>query len=200
MGRSSRSCRRSSASALRFLRPARRGRPDRRLGERQAGLRNFCLSIAVAEGETMGDVVFGYVHDFGTARRTAAGRRTASTAAARRGPSERHGGDPRDGRSPRRSPTTPRRLSATRSGSGSWARSPRHCASSPPAGWTRSALPRGAIGRHGRRAAPDPRGRPVDRVRGWDQDGAPLDTRPHGVLVAARTDELRDRLGEILVM
>ena len=30
------------------------------------GLRHFCLSIAVAEGATMGDVVFGYVHDFGT--------------------------------------------------------------------------------------------------------------------------------------
>ena len=30
------------------------------------GLRNFCLSIAVAEGERIGDVVFGYVHDFGT--------------------------------------------------------------------------------------------------------------------------------------
>ncbi len=30
------------------------------------GLRNFCLSIAVAEGTTMADVVFGFVHDFGT--------------------------------------------------------------------------------------------------------------------------------------
>ncbi len=30
------------------------------------GLRNFCLSIAVAEGTTMDDVVFGFVHDFGT--------------------------------------------------------------------------------------------------------------------------------------
>ena len=30
------------------------------------GLRNFCLSIAVAEGRTIGDVVFGFVHDFGT--------------------------------------------------------------------------------------------------------------------------------------
>jgi myo-inositol-1(or 4)-monophosphatase len=30
------------------------------------GLRNFCLSIAVAEGATMGDVHFGFVHDFGT--------------------------------------------------------------------------------------------------------------------------------------
>jgi myo-inositol-1(or 4)-monophosphatase len=30
------------------------------------GLRHFALSIAVAEGPTMGDVVFGYVHDFGS--------------------------------------------------------------------------------------------------------------------------------------
>jgi myo-inositol-1(or 4)-monophosphatase len=30
------------------------------------GLRNFCLSIAVAEGSAMGDVYFGFVHDFGT--------------------------------------------------------------------------------------------------------------------------------------
>jgi myo-inositol-1(or 4)-monophosphatase len=30
------------------------------------GLRNFCLSMAVAGGATMGDVVFGYLHDFGT--------------------------------------------------------------------------------------------------------------------------------------
>lgn len=30
------------------------------------GLWHFCLSIAVAEGETFGDVVFAYVHDFGS--------------------------------------------------------------------------------------------------------------------------------------
>ena len=30
------------------------------------GIPFFSLSIAVAEGETMGDVVFGFVHDFGT--------------------------------------------------------------------------------------------------------------------------------------
>jgi myo-inositol-1(or 4)-monophosphatase len=30
------------------------------------GLRHFCLSIAVAEGATFGDVVFGYVYDFGS--------------------------------------------------------------------------------------------------------------------------------------
>ena len=30
------------------------------------GIPFFCLSLAVAEGPTMDDVVFGYVHDFGT--------------------------------------------------------------------------------------------------------------------------------------
>jgi myo-inositol-1(or 4)-monophosphatase len=30
------------------------------------GIPFFSISIAVAEGDTMGDVVFGYVHDFGT--------------------------------------------------------------------------------------------------------------------------------------
>ena len=30
------------------------------------GIPFFSLSVAVAEGETMDDVVFGYVHDFGT--------------------------------------------------------------------------------------------------------------------------------------
>jgi myo-inositol-1(or 4)-monophosphatase len=30
------------------------------------GLRHFCLSVAVSDGDSMGDVVFGYVHDFGS--------------------------------------------------------------------------------------------------------------------------------------
>jgi myo-inositol-1(or 4)-monophosphatase len=30
------------------------------------GLRHFCLSIAVAEGPTFGDIVFGYLYDFGS--------------------------------------------------------------------------------------------------------------------------------------
>jgi len=30
------------------------------------GLRHFCLSVAVSEGPAMGDVVFGYVYDFGS--------------------------------------------------------------------------------------------------------------------------------------
>jgi myo-inositol-1(or 4)-monophosphatase len=30
------------------------------------GIQHFCLSVAVADGPTMGDVHFGYVHDFGS--------------------------------------------------------------------------------------------------------------------------------------
>ena len=30
------------------------------------GLRHFCLSVGVSEGPSMGDVVFGYVYDFGS--------------------------------------------------------------------------------------------------------------------------------------
>ena len=30
------------------------------------GLRHFCLSVGVAEGSSMGDVVFGYLYDFGS--------------------------------------------------------------------------------------------------------------------------------------
>jgi myo-inositol-1(or 4)-monophosphatase len=30
------------------------------------GVQHFCLSVAVADGPTMGDVHFGYVHDFGS--------------------------------------------------------------------------------------------------------------------------------------
>ncbi|PWU25371.1 MAG: hypothetical protein C5B48_01585 [Candidatus Rokuibacteriota bacterium] len=38
------------------------------------GIPFFALSIAVAEGETMDDVVFGYVYDFGSAEEWTAGR------------------------------------------------------------------------------------------------------------------------------
>jgi myo-inositol-1(or 4)-monophosphatase len=41
------------------------------------GLPFFSLSVAVAGGETMGDVMFGYVYDFGTARRWTAEREAA---------------------------------------------------------------------------------------------------------------------------
>ena len=108
------------------------------------GLRNFCLSIAVAEGATMGDVVFGYVHDFGT------GEEWTAT----RGGGAFLDGEPLGGVSPKEHVeilAMEGTLAASvadhavalvgyASGSGSWARSPSRCASWLPAGWTRSAL------------------------------------------------------------
>jgi myo-inositol-1(or 4)-monophosphatase len=38
------------------------------------GIPHFCLSLAVAEGPTMGDVVFGYVYDFGSSEEWTATR------------------------------------------------------------------------------------------------------------------------------
>ena len=38
------------------------------------GIPHFCLSIAVADGPTMGDVRFGYVHDFGSGEEWTAAR------------------------------------------------------------------------------------------------------------------------------
>jgi len=42
------------------------------------GIRFFSLSIAVAEGSTMDDVFFGYVHDFGTGEEWTAERRSGA--------------------------------------------------------------------------------------------------------------------------
>ena len=43
------------------------------------GLPFFSLSVAVAEGGTMGDVVFGYVYDFGTGEEWTAERGGGAT-------------------------------------------------------------------------------------------------------------------------
>ncbi len=67
---------RPGTSLLRDQRGARRGRlrrrrragdhrPHRRLAERQARRLHYALSVAVADGPTMADVAFGFVHDFG---------------------------------------------------------------------------------------------------------------------------------------
>jgi hypothetical protein len=64
-------------SASRRAAPHVVDRSDRRLAEREAGHRFFSLSVAVAAGPTMGDVEFGFVHDFGTGR---SGRRRAARA------------------------------------------------------------------------------------------------------------------------
>ena len=43
------------------------------------GIPHFCLSIAVADGPTMGDVTFGYVYDFGSGEEWAAARGKGAT-------------------------------------------------------------------------------------------------------------------------
>ncbi len=107
------------------------------------GIPFFSISIAVADGDTMDDVVFGYVYDFGTGEEWTA---TRAAGAPRNGEPlgdgprrrTRSRSSPSRRRSPRRSPTTPRRSSAMRSGSGSWARSRSRSATWPRAAWTRS--------------------------------------------------------------
>ena len=108
------------------------------------GIPFFSLSIAVAEGATMGDVFFGYVYDFGAGEewtaRARRGRVPERPAASRERPKD----DDRDPRRSRRraptsSPSTRRALvGARRTGCGSWARSRSRSATSPPAGSTRS--------------------------------------------------------------
>ena len=110
------------------------------------GLGHHALSIAVAEGPTMGDVVFGFVRDFGPAEEWVAWRgRGAELNGATLDPSlgerrTRDGKlelvgiesadprlDPRLGRRARRGHAPDPRARR---------RSPRRCARSPPAGWT----------------------------------------------------------------
>ena len=62
------------------------------------GLAHHALSVAVAEGTTMADVAFGYVHDFGTAEEwwaTRGGGAHLNGARLDRSVSERHGPDGR---------------------------------------------------------------------------------------------------------
>ena len=59
---------------------AGRDRPDRRLPERQAAAPDAtALSIAVASGDTMEDVEFAFVHDFGTGEEFVARRDGGAT-------------------------------------------------------------------------------------------------------------------------
>ena len=170
------------------------------------GLRHFCLSIAVAEGPRMGDVVFGYVHDFGS------GEEWTAT---------RGGGAQLDGRP--LGAVRPKDAVEILALEGTLAASVADHAEAL-AGYAQRFRINGSLALSMCQLAA---GR-VDavcslrEVRAVDTaaaqlllkevglsvgfadagpwDATPLDTRPHGVLVAAATDESRDRLGEILVM
>jgi myo-inositol-1(or 4)-monophosphatase len=170
------------------------------------GLRHFCLSIAVAEGPTMGDVVFGYLHDFGS------GEEWTAT----RGGGAQLDGKPLGAVGPKESVEV-LAMEGTLSASvadhaealvgyahrfrimGSLALAMCQLA----AGRVDAVCSLREV-RAVDTAAAQLLIREVGLSIGFADagpwDAAPLDTLPRGVMVAAGTDELRDRLGEILVM
>jgi myo-inositol-1(or 4)-monophosphatase len=170
------------------------------------GLRNFCLSIAVAEGTTMGDVVFGYVYDFGTGEEWTAAK---------------GGGAQLDGRP--LGAVRPKDSVEILAMEGTLAASVADHAEAL-VGYAQRFRITGSLAlslcqlaagrvdavcslrevRSVDTAAAQllvrEVGLPIGFADAGPWDRAPLDTRPHGVLVAAPTEELKDRLGEILVM
>jgi myo-inositol-1(or 4)-monophosphatase len=170
------------------------------------GLRHFCLSVAVAEGPSFGDVVFGYLYDFGsgeewTATRGVGAQLDAAPLGAVR-PKERVEILALEGT-----------LAATVADKAvalvDYARRYRIMGS------LALALCQLAAGRvdavcslRGARAVDVAAAQLVVRECGleigfadrrpWDE--APLDTAPQAIVVAAATEESRDRLGEILLM
>ena len=202
--RTSRSSRRSSASA--------RAAPTRVVLDpidgsinAKRGLPFFSLSVAVAEGGTMDDVVFGYVYDFGTGEEWTA----------ERGGGARLNGAPLD----RRAAEGPDRAARARGD----ADRPRRRHAPPLVGLVHRlrdlrlaralALPSrrrprrrgllaeaGALGRHRRRAAARPRARLRDRAaRGARRSrSAPLDLEGRSRVVAAGSEALVAELAQAL--
>ena len=170
------------------------------------GLRHFCLSVAVAEGPSFGDVVFGYLYDFGS------GEEWTAT----RGGGAQLDGRPLGDERPKE-PVELLALEGTLSATVAqkavalvgYAKRYRIMGS------LALALCQLAAGRldaacslRSARAVDVAAAQLVVRECGlaigfadgrpWDE--APLDTAPQAVVVAAATEESRDRLGEILAM
>jgi myo-inositol-1(or 4)-monophosphatase len=170
------------------------------------GLRHFCLSVAVSDGDSMGDVVFGYVHDFGS------GEEWTAT---------RGGGAQLDGEALGEVRPKDRVEILALEGTLSSAVADRAV---PLAGYAHRLRMMGSLalslcqlaaGRvdavcslRAARAVDIAAAQLVVRECGipiafadagaWD--AAPLNTTPQSLVVAAPTEELRDRLAEILVM
>jgi myo-inositol-1(or 4)-monophosphatase len=170
------------------------------------GLRHFCLSIAVAEGPTYGDIVFGYLYDFGAGEEWTAAR----------GGGAHLDGRPLDGSRPNDGVEI-LAMEATLAGSvadratalAGYAQRFRIMGS------LALALCQLAGGRldavcslRAARAVDVAAAQVVVRecglaigfADGSPWDAAPLDTAPRSIVVAAPTEELRDRLAEILRM
>ena len=169
------------------------------------GLRHFCLSVAVAEGPSMGDVVFGYLYDFGS------GEEWTAT----RGGGAQLDGHPLDGDRPKEQVEI---LAMEGTLSTSVADQ-----AEPLVGYAKRfrimgslalALCQFAAGRldavcslRGARAVDVAaaqllvleRGLPIGFADASPWEAAPLDLTPRSPVVAAPTDELKHRLAEILV-
>ena len=169
------------------------------------GLRHFSLSIAVAEGSTMGDVIFGFVHDFGSGEEW-----TATKGGGAHLNCEPLGVRPKETVEILAMEGT---LAASVAGHaealvgyaqrfrimGSLALSMCQFA----AGRVDAVCSLREVRSVDTAAAQlliTEVGLSIGFADSGPWEGAPLDTRPHGVLVAAPTEELRDRLGEILTM
>jgi myo-inositol-1(or 4)-monophosphatase len=169
-------------------------------------LRHFCLSVAVAEGPSYADVVFGYLHDFGS------GEEWTAT---------RGGGAQVDGRPLGRLPAIDRVELLALEGTLSSSIADRAGALAGYAqrfrimGSLALALCQLAAGRmdavcslKGARAVDVAAAQLVVRecgaaigfADGRPWDSAPLDAAPQALVAAAPTEELRDRLAEILTM
>jgi myo-inositol-1(or 4)-monophosphatase len=170
------------------------------------GLRHFCLSVGVADGATMGDVVFGYLYDFGSGEEWTATR-----------------GDGAQLDGVRLGGVRPKDKVELLVLEGTLSTSVAEKAEAL-AGYAQRfrimgslalSLCQLAAGRvdavcslRGARAVDVAAAQLVVRECGipigfadagpWEV--APLDTAPHSLVVAAPTEELRDRLAEILVM
>ncbi len=176
------------------------------------GLPHHALSIAVADGPTMADVVFGYVFDLGPGEEWHAVRGGGAfldgealadpppeRSAARRAPGARRR---RVGRSALAGRLLRRRSSPSPTASARWARSRSRCARSPPCAWT--------AWRRCAGAAPSTRPRPSSssaRAAGWWPSRAATrrsprpwtSSRAHPV-VAARTDRALAELATLATL
>jgi myo-inositol-1(or 4)-monophosphatase len=170
------------------------------------GLRHFCLSVAVAEGPTMGDVVFGYLYDFGS------GEEWTAT----RGRGAQLDGRPLGDQRPKdpveilvMEGTLSTSVAAKAEALVAYARRFRIMGS------LALGLCQFAAGRvdavcslRGARSVDvaaaqlvvREQGLPIGHADGQPWDATPLDLAPHSLTVAAPTEESKDRLAEILTM
>jgi myo-inositol-1(or 4)-monophosphatase len=170
------------------------------------GLRHFCLSIAVSDGDSMGDVVFGYIHDFGSGEEWTAtrggGAQLDGKALGGVRPKDRvellalegtlasavaHKAGPLEGYANRFRMMGSLALSLCQLAAG---RVDAVCS-------LRAAR---AVDVAAAQLVVRECGIPIGFADAGPWDAAPLNVAPHSLVVAAPTEELRDRLAEILVM